>query len=139
VSLKLTSTARAIALAGITAAALAGCGNSFSPVAGSSVPAATAKPLGYGVVDQAPLPHTKCIRASGLPAVRVGPSTIQVGSLPAGPTVVFAPDPNAAEAKQIQGLAQGAEVIGASVLYVNAAPDAELKKVEACLDQGVAG
>ncbi|HWF73882.1 MAG TPA: hypothetical protein VG186_11090 [Solirubrobacteraceae bacterium] len=138
-SLKLTSTARAIVLTGMAAAALAGCGNSFKTVAGSNVPAATAKPLGYGVVDQAPLPHTKCIQAAGLPAVRVGPSTIQVGSLPSGPTVVFAPDPNAAEAEQIEGVAPGAEVIGASVLYVHSAPDSELAKVEACLDQGVAG
>jgi hypothetical protein len=139
VSLKLTSTVRAIVLAGMAVAALAGCGSSFKTVAGSNVPAATGKPLGFGVVDQAPLPHTKCIRAAGLPAVRVGPASIQVGSLPSGPTVVFAPDPNAAEAEQIQGQAQGAEVIGASVLYVHGAPDAELKKVEACLDQGVAG
>jgi hypothetical protein len=139
VSLKLTSTARAIVLTGVAAAALAGCGSSFKSVPGSSVPAATVKPLGYGVVDQAPLPHTQCMRASGLPAVRVGPSTIQVGTLPAGPTVVFAPDPNAAEAEQIEGVAPGAEVIGASVLYVHGASDTELSKVEACLQQGVAG
>jgi hypothetical protein len=139
VSLKLTSTVRAIALTGMAAAALAGCGSSFKAIAGSNVPAATAKPLGYGVVDQAPLPHTKCMQAAGLPAVRVGPSTIQVGTLPAGPTVIFAPDPNAAEAEQIEGQAQGAEVIGASVLYVHGGSDAELAKVEACLRQGVAG
>jgi hypothetical protein len=139
VSLKLTSTARAIALTGMAAAALAGCGSSFKAIAGSNVPAPTAKPLGYGVVDQAPLPHTKCIRAAGLPAVRVGPSKIQVGTLPAGPTVIFAPDPNAAEAEQIEGQAQGAEVIGAAVLYVHGGSDAELATVEACLRQGVAG
>ncbi|MDQ6778392.1 MAG: hypothetical protein M3071_19720 [Actinomycetota bacterium] len=138
-SLKLTSTVRAIALTGMAAAALAGCGSSFKSVPGSSVPAPTAKPIGFGVVDQAPLPHTKCMRAAGLQAVRVGPATIQVGSPPAGPTVVFAPDPNAAEAEQIQGVAQGAEVIGASVLYVHSASDTELSKVEACLRQGVAG
>ncbi len=137
--LKLTSTARAIALSGMAASALAGCGSSFKSVLGSSVPAATAKPIGYGVVDQAPLPHTKCLRGEGLPAVRVGPASIQVGALPSGPTIHFAPDPNAAEAEQIEGQAQGAEVIGASVLYVNGASDAELKKVEACLVQGVAG
>jgi hypothetical protein len=139
VSLKLTSTVRAIALTGMAAAALAGCGSSFKAVAGSSVPAATSKPLGYGVVDQAPLPHVKCMRAAGLPAVRVGQARIQVGTLPSGPTVVFEPDPNTAEGDQIKGQAQGAEVIGASLLYVHGASDAELTKVEACLDQGVAG
>jgi hypothetical protein len=139
VSTKLTSSARAIVLCGLVAAALAGCGSSFKAVAGSNVPAATSKPLGYGVVDQAPLPHTKCIRAAGLPAVRIGLTKIQVGALPAGPTIIFAPDPNAAEAEQIEDKAPGAEVIGAAVLFVHQAPDSELAKLEACLDQGVAG
>jgi hypothetical protein len=137
--MKLTRSARALALCGLTATALAGCGHSFSSVSGANVPAATAKPIGYGVIDQAPRPHAQCIRAAGLPAVRVGLTGIQVGPLPAGPTIQFAPDPNAAEAEQIENKAQGAEVIGAAVLYVHGAPDAELAKVEACLAQGVAG
>lgn len=137
--MKLTSSARAIAMSGLAAAALAGCGSSFTAVPGSNVPAASSKPLGYGVVDQASLPHTKCMQAAGLPAVRVGQTKIQVGSLPAGPTVVFAADPNAAENEQITGQAQGAEVIGAALLYVHGAPDPELAKLEACLQQGVAG
>jgi hypothetical protein len=135
----LTTSARAIALSGLVAAALAGCGSSFATIAGSAVPAATKKPLGYGVIDHAPLPHAKCMRAAGLPAVTVGVTGIQVGALPVGPTVDFAPDPNAAEALQIENKAPGAEVIGAAVLYVHGAPDAELKQVEACLAQGVAG
>jgi hypothetical protein len=139
VSSTLTSSARAIALFGLFAVALAGCGSSFKPVAGSPVPAASTTPLGYGVVDQAPVPHLRCIRAAGLPAVRIGATTLQVGALPAGPTVDFAPDPNAAEAEQIEGKAQGAEVIGSALLYVHAAPNAELAKLESCLDQGVAG
>ena len=138
-SIKLSTSARAIALTGLAAVALAGCGNSFATVAGSAVPAATKKPLGYGVINHAPLPHATCMRAAGLPAVTVGLTGIQVGALPAGPTVEFAPDPNAAEALQIEDKAQGAEVIGAALLYVHGAPDAELKKVEACLAQGVAG
>jgi hypothetical protein len=139
VPIKPTISVRALALAGLAAAALAGCGSSFKNVAGTDVPAATAKPAGYGVVDVAPRPHAQCIRKAGLPAVRTGLTRIQVGALPAGPTVVFAPDPNAAEAEQIENKAQGAEVIGAAVLYVHGAPDSELVKVEACLDQGVAG
>jgi len=139
VSSKFTSSARAIAISGLAAAALAGCGSSFKAVAGSGVPAATGKPLGFGVADQAPVPHAKCIRAKGLPAVRIGLTKIQVGALPAGPTIIFAPDPNAAEAEQIEGKAPGAEVIGAAVLFVHQAPDSELSKLESCLDQGVAG
>jgi hypothetical protein len=139
VSPKFTSWARAIAVSGLAAAALAGCGSSFKAVAGSSVPAATSKPLGFGVIDQAPLPHAKCIRAQGLPAVRIGLTRIQVGALPGGPTIIFTPDPNAAEAEQIEGKAPGAEVIGAALLFVHQAPDSELTKLESCLDQGVAG
>jgi hypothetical protein len=137
--MKLTSAARAIAVSGLAAAALAGCGSSFKQIAGSNVPAATKKPLGYGVVNQASLPHAKCMQAAGLPAVRVGPTKIQVGSLPSGPTVIFAPDPNAAEVEQIEGKAPGAEVIGASLLFVHGGSEDVLKQVEACLDQGVAG
>lgn len=62
-----------------------------------------------------------------------------MGALPGGPTIEFAPDPNAAEALQIEAKAPGAEVIGASLLYVHGASDAELRTLEGCLDQGVAG
>jgi hypothetical protein len=127
------------ALAGVAAAALGGCASSFKSVAGSDVPASSTKSLGRGVIDQAPLPHAKCIRATGLPATRIGLTKLQVGALPAGPTIIFAPDPNTAEADQIELKAPGAEVIGAAVLFVHGAPDAELAKLEACLDQGVAG
>ena len=113
--------------------------SSFKPVAGSSVPAASSKPLGYGVIDRAPVPHAKCIRADGLPATTIGLTKIQVGALPAGPTIIFAPDPNTAEGEQIEGEAPGAEVIGAALLYVHGASDSELSKLEGCLDQGVAG
>ena len=132
-----------IALAGLAAAALAGCGSGFKPVAGSAVPAASALPLGRGVVDQARQPYYTCIRAAGLPVTKVGYETLQVGPLPSGPTIHFAPDPPAAEQEQIDAAAypqaQGAENIGAALLYVHAAPDSELATIEACLDQHVKG
>jgi hypothetical protein len=80
-----------------------------------------------------------CIRAAGLPAVPVGSTGIQVGALPGGPTIVFDVDPNTAESEQIKMQAPGAEVIGASLLSVHSASDAELTKIEGCLDEGVAG
>jgi hypothetical protein len=138
VSIKFTSKLRVVVLLAVTAA-LAGCGSSFKTVAGSDLPAATTKPLGYGVIDNAPLPHAKCMRAAGLPAVDIGITKIQVGRLPDGPTIIFAPDPNTAEAAQIEGKAPGAEVIGAALLFVHQAPTSELKKLEGCLDRGVAG
>ena len=138
-SRKWISSGRVLALAGLAAAVLAGCGSSFKAVAGSNVPAPAAERLGYGVVDVAPRPHAQCMRQAGLPATRIGLTTIQVGPLPGGPTVVFAADPNGAEMEQITGQAAGAEVIGAALLYVHGAPDTELAKIEGCLDMGVAG
>jgi hypothetical protein len=132
-------TVRAIVLAGVAAAMLGGCASSFKSVAGSATPASSTKPLGRGVVDHAPLPHFNCIRAAGLPVVQVGSTALQVGALPAGPTIVFDADPNTAESEQIKVTAPGAEVIGAALLYVHQAPDAELKTLEGCLDRGVAG
>ena len=139
VSYRFISLVRVIVIAGLAVVALAGCASSFGHVAGSDVPASSTNPLGRGVIDRAPLPHLRCIRAAGLPAVAVGLTGIQVGVLPAGPTIEFAPDPNTAEGEQIRAEAPGAEVIGAALLYVHGAPDAELKKLEGCLDEGVAG
>ena len=135
----LTSSARAIALSGLAATALAGCGSSIHSQPGSTVPVASAKPLGYGVVDRARRPYFTCIRAAGLPVVDVGSSTLQVGPQPAGPTIHFEATPGGAQEQQIDGQAQGAEAIGAAQLYVHGAPDAELEKIENCLDQGVTG
>jgi hypothetical protein len=97
------------------------------------------KPAGRGsVID----PRTQagrlsCLRAHHLPVTEVGATGLQVGQPPAGPTIRFAPSPGAAEADQIQGLAQGAEVIGSALLYPNQASDPELQVVENCVSQGV--
>jgi hypothetical protein len=74
-----------------------------------------------------------------LSAVEVGATAIQVGQLPAGPTIRFLPTPGAATAAQIAGQSQGAEVIGAALLYPNQASDTELQAIEGCLGQGVKG
>jgi hypothetical protein len=77
--------------------------------------------------------------AHHLPAQKVGRVSIQIGPLPAGPTVEFLPTPSAAQAAQIEGQAQyqGAEVIGAALLYPHGATDHELSKIESCLASGV--
>lgn len=62
---------------------------------------------------------------------------MQVGQLPSGPTIVFMPSADIAEGQQIEGKAQGAEVIGAALLYPNHASGAELTVIENCLGQGV--
>ena len=97
------------------------------------------KPAGRGSVAD---PRTQagrlaCLRAHHLAVAEVGSTDLQIGPRPAGPTVRFAPSPGAAEGDQIEGLAQGAEVIGSALLYPNQAPDSELKVIENCVAQGV--
>jgi hypothetical protein len=83
--------------------------------------------------------HVACIRAQHLPVQEVGLTRLQIGAAPAGPRVVFEPTPGAAQAAQIAGRAQGAEVIGSALLYPEQAPDSELAKIEVCLAKGVTG
>jgi hypothetical protein len=79
----------------------------------------------------------ECLRAHHLTVAEVGSSDLQVGPLPAGPTIRFTPTSGAAQAAQIEGQSQGAEVIGSALLYPNQAPDSELKTIENCVAQGV--
>jgi hypothetical protein len=69
----------------------------------------------------------------------VGNVSIQIGTLPAGPTVVFEPTPGAAQFDQMSGKVKSAEVIGSALLYPNQASDQELKQIEDCLASGVVG
>ena len=54
-----------------------------------------------------------------------------------GATIVFKPTAGVAEGQQIAGKAQGAEVIGAALVYPNHEPGAQLTVIENCLGQGV--
>src|SRR5579884_335445 len=80
----------------------------------------------------------QCLVAHHLAAQKVGQTEIQIGSPPAGPTVQFEPTAGAAETRQIEGTAQGAELIGSALVYPHQAPGAELTVVENCIGQGVA-
>jgi hypothetical protein len=124
-SAKLAMTLAAVALA------TSGCGGAVQLPAG-----------GRGRVDD---PRTsksnrvQCLRQANLPVREVGATGLQIGALPAGPTVVFAPTPGAAQAQQIQVEAQGAEVVGSALLYPNEGSESELGTIETCLAQGVSG
>jgi hypothetical protein len=115
--------------AGLAAVAMTGCASLTHPS------------RGRGRVDDSRTASGRfaCLRAHHLPAVMVGTTGIQVGDLPAGPTIQFAPTPGAATADQIQNVEQGAEVIGGALLYPNQASDGELKTIEDCLAHGVSG
>ncbi len=121
---------RTLLAGGLAVVALSACGSAAKPS------------QGRGRVDD---PRTggpdylKCIRDQGLSAVEVGATGIQVGQPPAGPTIRFLPTPGAATAAQIAGSTQGAEVIGAALLYPNQGSNGELQSIESCLGQGVKG
>jgi hypothetical protein len=124
------SSLKTLLAGGLSVVALSACGSAVKPS------------QGRGRVDN---PRTGgpdylgCIRDRGLSAVEVGAAAIQVGHLPGGPTIRFLPTPGAATAAQIAGQTQGAEVVGAALLYPNRASDSELQAIEGCLGQGVKG
>lgn len=125
---------------GVLLAALGGCGGAVkvqpTPAAGSTAL------VSRGKVDS-PLTdmhnHLDCLRDDHLAVQVLSPTKLQVGPAPSGPTIVFAATPGAAQSRQIDGTAQGAEVIGTALLYPNRASDPELTRIEDCLAQGVQG
>ena len=81
--------------------------------------------------------YLECLHANHLAVSELQSNKLQVGQLPSGPTIVFEPTAGIAEGRQIQGRAQGAEVIGAALLYLNGAASREVTVIENCLGQGV--
>ena len=113
---------------GVAAISLCACASTVKP------------PQGHGKVDDPRFDNPNrvaCLRHDHLPVQLVGRAGLQIGPLPAGPTIMFTPTPSAAQADQIRGVAQGAEVIGAALLYPNQASDSELTLIEDCLSTGV--
>ncbi|MGH2884967.1 MAG: hypothetical protein ACRDPA_20070 [Solirubrobacteraceae bacterium] len=126
---------------GVLLLAVAGCGGAVKvqPTASAS----STKLVSRGKVDS-PLTdmhnHLDCLRDDDHLAVQVlSPTKLQVGPAPAGPMIVFTPTAGAAQAQQIDGTAQGAEVIGTALMYPNQGSDSELTGIEDCLAQGVQG
>lgn len=74
-----------------------------------------------------------CItREKGVPARLSGEKSIQVEG-PDAPRVEFFVSSGEAEAQQFRGEAQGAEQVGAALLFVNQGDDEVLLKIEECL------
>jgi len=127
---------------GLMAVLLSACGISAKPPAGTAN--ISKSPNYHGLVDEPWTQQVKCLKSDHvkfreyLTANEKLPS-IQIGSLPTGPTIIFEPTPGAAQDVQIQGGAQGAEVIGSAVLYPNQAANKLLTTVEACTSVDVSG
>ncbi len=132
--------AKLAVVSGLVALALSACGIATKSVAGTIH--ASAPSTSRGRVDDPRTTKTNyltCLRQHHLPVAEVGSTGLQVGSLPAGPTIDFAPTPGVAEGLQITGQAQGAEVISSALLYPNEASGPELKQIEDCLATGISG
>ncbi len=130
--------AKLAALVGLTALSLSACGTASKPEAGTLQ--ATVK--SHKGVDDPRKKHLQCLQQEHITATPMtlnGVPAFQVRSAPSGPTVAFQATPGAAQALQINGQAQGAEVIGSALLYPNQASDALLSKVETCVAEGVSG
>jgi hypothetical protein len=128
---------------GLAALSLSACGTTNKPVAGTPGVATAA-----GIRGKFDDPRTNnpdreaCIKGGGLqvsPITVAGDPGLQIGTAPSGPSVTFLSTPGAAQYAQISGSAQGAEVIGAALLYPNQGSDSELKVIEDCLSAGVQG
>ena len=133
------SSAKVAAACALAAMSLSACGSAAKPLAGS--PQAAAKSASR--VDDPRKKHIECLHQDHIQVERRivdgDDPAFQVGTRPSGPTVVFLASPGAAQFQQIQGKAQGAEVIGSALLYPNQASDKLLNKVELCVTKGVSG
>jgi hypothetical protein len=139
------SSAKIAAACGLIAMSLSGCGLVSKPEAGSMQAATVA----HQEKADPRTRHAKCLKADHIPYTEgivknswtspAGDPTIQIGTAPSGPLAVFAATPGAAQNVQIQGQAQGAMVIGSALVFPHDASGALMKKVDACMTEGVSG
>ncbi|MBV9838553.1 MAG: hypothetical protein JO156_10550 [Solirubrobacterales bacterium] len=129
------SRAKLLAASGIVTVALCACGTAAKPLAGSLRASDALK----NNVDDPRSQQLPCLRQAHLPVLEVGPNELQIGPLPAGPTIYYDPSMFSALHDQIIGKSAGAEVIGSALLYPHQAPESELGAIEGCLTIGVQG
>ncbi|MBV9166725.1 MAG: hypothetical protein JO342_11290 [Solirubrobacterales bacterium] len=122
------SQVKAMAAAGVAALVLSGCAGLAKP------PGGRGRALDPRTAGQN---YFACLRANHLQVSQRGRVGLQVGQPPDGAMIVFEPTAGIAEGQQIEAKAQGAEVIGAALLYPNHTPGSELTLIENCLGQGV--
>jgi hypothetical protein len=125
---------------GLAVVVIAACGdNRPNPEAGSVPPTATK--AGRAKIDDPRGTHLQCLADHHIPAVAIGanPPEIQIEPSATAPLIVFKATAGAAQAAQLEGRAQPAEVIGSALLYPRQGSDAELQTIEACLAIGVKG
>lgn len=136
------SLAKPVLLAALATVTLSACASTAKPLAGTVSP--NGKPIGRGRIDDPRTDkpnHLACLRQHHLQVTEIGQDTLQIGAAPNGPRVVYTPTSGVAQGDVMLGYrwAQGAEVIGAALVYPNQAPGSVMKTVEDCVAQGVSG
>jgi hypothetical protein len=120
------------ALCAAVMAVASGCGDSAGPPPSSGRAAAPPPPADEDKRGIA----LACIRdRHGIEARPVGAKDIQVGPGEEGPRIVFFQSSLEAEARQFDGGGEGAEQIGAALLFVREAPEQQLIDLEECLNE----
>ena len=76
-----------------------------------------------------------CLGGMKIPAKRTGTFDVQVGEPSQGMRIHVAPTPADADATQLRGDTEGAEVVGRIIFFVGTAPDDRIAPVEQCVNQ----
>jgi hypothetical protein len=123
---------RSAALALCAAAvALAGCGSDNpAPPAADKAPHPAA-PQAFNPVPA----MLGCLGGRGVQAKQTDTYRITVEPASAGMRIRFAPTPADADADQLRGQVEGAEVVQRIVFYTGSASDAQLNPVEQCVNE----
>ncbi|MGI9081740.1 MAG: hypothetical protein ACR2FZ_05595 [Thermoleophilaceae bacterium] len=119
---------RALTVATVCALATAasGCGS------GDTKPTAAGPPVDQNDKRAVAL---ECLRdKEGLNARAVDEKSIEIDGL-GGPRITFFQSSLEAEARQFEGKAEGAQQIGAALLFVREMSEPQLDKIEACLSE----
>jgi hypothetical protein len=106
-----------------------------------ALPLAALAGCGLGSDDAAPTDDESdkpaaamtCFEEQDVDATREGDSEIVIGDGPGAPRITFFLTAGESEAAQFKGDGEGAEQIGAALLYVNEGDDDTLEDVENCL------
>ena len=137
------SPAKVAVAAVATALSLSACGVASKPEAGSAQAAAASR---HQLHTQDPrTKHAQCLAQHHVPyrletiGSNPGNPSIQVLHRPTGPLIEYLATPGAAQYAQIQGRAQGAEVIGSALVFPYLASNRLLNIVEKCTAKGVTG
>src|SRR3954451_1664361 len=112
----------------VCAAALAGCKASDAPPPKTKV---------QGKIQPSfdPVPDLqRCLGGKRIENERTGPYDVRVGPKGEGMHIRVAPTPADADASQLRGQAEGAEVVRRIIFFVGTAPDDRVEPVEGCVD-----